>query len=216
MIRSEFRKLFLQSGTLLATLSFFALSLFAVSLSFGSDEKLLRASAPALFWVLAILTTFFSTPLFLKSEAQEGLLDEVLLHPSLPGFYLLGKVMAESILFGFSLILLSIILSPLFSLSAEDVGMLSLTLLIGFPALSALGILGGLLTFQARGGGLLLSFLILPLTLPLLLFSLSVMEMERLSLDPFSSFCLLISTSLFLVILSIGAGSWAFFSVVEG
>jgi heme exporter protein B len=95
------------------------------------------------------------------------------------------------------------------SLAFAELIALLFTLLIGFPALSALGLLGGLLTLNARGGGLLLVFLILPLTLPLLLFALSVMEMTRLGLDSSASFCLLTSTSLLLVILAMGIGSWA-------
>jgi hypothetical protein len=37
-----------------------------------------------------------------------------------------------------------------------------------------------------------------------------VMEMTRLGLDSFPSFCLLMGSSIFLLILSITAGSWAF------
>lgn len=216
MIRVECRKLWFNRGSLFPTFSFFAFVLFCASLALGPDEKLLKPCAPSLLWILAILTTFFSTSLFLKSESQNGLLDEVFFQPIHPGFFLLSKVSAEWLFFGLPLSLISVFLSPLFGLSSHDVLILFLTLLIGFPALSALGLLGGLLTLHARGGGLLLSFLILPLTLPLILFSLSTIEMTRLGLDSVPPFCLLIGTSLFLVTLSIAGGIGAFKQALEG
>ncbi|MBX9622121.1 MAG: heme exporter protein CcmB [Alphaproteobacteria bacterium] len=215
MISREFYNAYLHKGSLLSTFAFFALALFCVSLTLGPNETLLRQCAPGLIWILAILTIFFSTPLLLKREAQCGLLDEILLHPSLTSTYLLSKIMAEFLFIGLPLALMSFLLSPLFALSSGEMLSLLLTLLIGFPALSALGILGSFLTLNTQGGSLLLSLIILPLTLPLLIFGLSVMEMTRLGLDSFPSFCLLMGSSLFLLILSVTAGSWALPFVAE-
>lgn len=215
MIRNEIHKLYLNGGALLASLGFFALALFCFSLSLGSEEMVLNRCAPAFLWILAILTLFFSAPLLLKAEYQEGLLDEVLLQPSSSSLYLLAKMGAEILLLGLPLLGLGALFSPFFALSSIEITHLLLTLLIGLPALSALGILGCLLTLQARGGGVLISLLVLPLTLPLLLLALSVMEMTRLGLDSFAPFCLLTGVSLFLIIVSLGAGQWALSIAVE-
>lgn len=209
MISREIYNAYLHKGSLLSTFAFFVLALFCVSLSLGPNEVLLRQSAPGLIWILTILTIFFSTPLLLKREAQCGLLDEILLHPSLTSTYFLSKIIAEYLFIGLPLALMSFLLSPLFALSSGETLSLFLTILIGFPALSALGILGNFLTLNTQGGSLLLSLIILPLTLPLLIFGLSVMEMTRLGLDSFPSFCLLMGSSLFLLILSVTAGCWA-------
>ena len=215
MIRHEIHKLYLNSGALLVSFSFFSLSLFCFLLVLGSDTTLLNRCAPSLIWVLAILTLFFSTPLLLKAEFQSGLLDEILLQPLSPSFYLLAKIGAECLLLGLPLLGIGALFSVFFSLSFNEGLSLSLTLLIGFPALSALGILGGLLTLNARGGTILISLLILPLTIPLLLFALSVMERTRLGLDSFAPFCLLTSISLFLLIVAVGAGQWALSLAME-
>lgn len=216
MMRREFRIFFFYRGALLTSLSFFALALFCVSLALGLEEKLLRQGTPAFLWILAILTTLFSTPFLLKIEAHEGLLDEILLQPTPPSLYLLAKIGSEFFFLGLPLIGFGALLSSLGALSLTEVVTLSLTLLLGFPAVSALGVLGGLLTLHARGGGTLIALLILPLALPLLLFALSVMEMTRLGLDSSASFCLLTSVSLLLVILSVGVGNWALRFAVEG
>ncbi|MDK3155591.1 heme exporter protein CcmB [Kamptonema cortianum] len=211
MISRELYNAYLHKGSLLSTFAFFALALFCVSLTLGPNETLLSQSAPGLIWILAILTVFFSTPpSFKKGKRNAAFLDEILLHPSLTSTYLLSKVIAEYLFIGLPLAFMSFVFSSLFALSLGETFSLLLTLLIGFPALSALGILGSLLTLNTQGGGLLLSLIILPLTLPLLIFGLSVMEMTRLGLDSFPSFCLLMGSSIFLLILSITAGSWAF------
>lgn len=216
MFRRELRCLSLQSGVHLTTFGFFILSVFCFSLALGPDETLLRRGAPAFLWVLAILTTLFSTPFLLKNEFQYGLLDEVFLHPSPPAFYILAKIGAESLFFGLPLILLGTLSSLFFSLSSTESATLFLTLLLSFPALSALGVLGGLLTLNTQGDGLLITLLILPLTLPLLLFALSGIELVRLGLDSSSSFCLLSGVSLLLTIICVTASSWALRFAVEG
>lgn len=216
MIRYEIRNLCLQGGSLLSSLSFFALALFCLALAIGPDPTLLKKSGPALFWILAILTTLFSTPFLLKNEAKQGVLDEILLHPLPSAFYLLSKDFSQWLLIGLPLAGLSFVLSPWFFLSFQEAFILSLTLILGFPALSALGILGGLLTLSARGGGILIALLSLPLALPLLIFSLSVLEMTRLGLDSFPSFCLLGGVSLLIFTISIGISTWALRFAGEG
>ena len=47
---------------------------------------------------------------------------------------------------------------------------MALTLLLGTPILSLLGAIGAALTLGVRGGGVLLSLLILPLYVPILVF----------------------------------------------
>ncbi|MBY0500752.1 MAG: heme exporter protein CcmB [Alphaproteobacteria bacterium] len=215
MILRELYNAYLHKGSLLSTLGFFSLSLFCTSFALGQSEVILKRSAPALIWILASLTTFFSTPHLLKREAEGGLLDEILLHPCLSSTYLVSKVIAEWVFVALPLICIILFFSPMFALASHELLSLCLTFLIGFPALSALGNLGSLLTLNTQGGGILLSLIILPLTLPLLIFGLSVMEMTQLGLDSSSSLSFLMGVSLFLSILGITIGSWALPLAVE-
>lgn len=56
-------------------------------------------------------------------------------------------------------------------MTAHDAGVLALTLLLGTPTLSFLGAVGVGLTVGLRRGGVLLSLLVLPLSVPLLIFA---------------------------------------------
>ena len=66
--------------------------------------------------------------------------------------------------------MLAPLLGMQFDLDAEALGVLTLGLLLGTPVLSLVGAIGAALTLGVRGGGVLLSLLVLPLYIPTLIF----------------------------------------------
>ena len=58
----------------------------------------------------------------------------------------------------------------LLNVESNAVGPLALTLLAGTPALTFIGLIGAALSVTLRRGGLLLAVLVLPLTVPVLIF----------------------------------------------
>ena len=65
-----------------------------------------------------------------------------------------------------------------FDLPSEAIGVLALSLLIGTPILSLVGSIGAALTLGVRGGGVLLSLLVLPLFVPVLVFGAGAVEAQ--------------------------------------
>ena len=61
-------------------------------------------------------------------------------------------------------------------LDAEAISLLMLTLVLGTPVLSLLGSVGAALTLGLRGGGVLVSLLVLPLYIPVLIFGAGAVE----------------------------------------
>ena len=82
----------------------------------------------------------------------------------------LGKVIAHWLITGLPLILLSPLAALLLSLDFAGWRAMALTLLIGTPTLSFLGAIGTGLTVGLRRG-VLLSLLVLPLSIPVLIFA---------------------------------------------
>ena len=72
--------------------------------------------------------------------------------------------------------LLSPLLAIQFDMSAAATGVLMLSLLIGTPILSLVGAIGAALTVGLRGSSVLLSLLVLPLTIPVLIFGAGAVE----------------------------------------
>ena len=71
------------------------------------------------------------------------------------------------------LVLVAPLLGLMLGLPADALLPLAATLLVGTPALTFLGAIGAALTVSLRRGGLLLAVLILPLTMPILIFGVS-------------------------------------------
>ena len=76
------------------------------------------------------------------------------------------------------LVLLAPVLGLQFDLSARALGVLMISLLLGTPILSLIGAIGAALTLGLRGGGVLLSLLVLPLYIPALIFGAGAVEAD--------------------------------------
>ena len=87
--------------------------------------------------------------------------------------------------------LLSPLLGLQFDLSASATGVLVLSLLVGTPVLSLVGAMGAALTVGLRGSGVLLSLLVLPLTIPVLIFGAGAVEAHNAGLGVSGHFSIL-------------------------
>jgi len=90
----------------------------------------------------------------------------------------MAKILAHWLLSGLPLVCLAPVLGLQFDLAPEALGILTLTLLIGTPILSCVGAIGAALTLGVRGGGVLLSLLVLPLFVPVLVFGAGAVEAQ--------------------------------------
>ena len=109
---------------------------------------------------------------------------------SLP-WLVLGKTLAHWVGSGLPLVLLSPVLALQFDLSASATGVLVLSLLLGTPVLSLVGAMGAALTVGLRGSSVLLSLLVLPLTIPVLIFGAGAVEAHTAGLGVSGHFSLL-------------------------
>jgi heme exporter protein B len=83
------------------------------------------------------------------------------------------------------------VLALQFDLSASATGVLVLSLLLGTPILSLVGSMGAALTVGLRGSSVLLSLLVLPLTIPVLIFGAGAVEAHTAGLGVAGHFSLL-------------------------
>ncbi len=77
---------------------------------------------------------------------------------------------------GVPLVFMAPLLGIQYDLSADALGVLILSLLLGTPSLSLIGSIGAALTLGLRGGGVLVSLLVLPLYIPVLIFGAGAVE----------------------------------------
>ena len=79
----------------------------------------------------------------------------------------------------------------MFGLSWPALGALMISLALGTPILSLLGGLGAALTLGLRGGGMLLILIVLPLTVPALIFGAGAVAAVEAGVAPAGHFSLL-------------------------
>ncbi|WP_319242243.1 heme exporter protein CcmB [uncultured Propionivibrio sp.] len=159
-----------------SVLFFFIIVVSLFPLGIGPEPDQLRRLAPGILWVAALLATMLSLPRLFADDHRDGTLEQLALSPQPLGLIVLGKVAAHWLVSGLPLTLLAPVLGLQFDLSSEALQVLTLSLLIGTPALSGIGAIGAALTLGVRGGGVLLSLLILPLYIPVLIFGAGAVE----------------------------------------
>jgi len=154
----------------LTSLFFFIIVVSLFPLGVSPEMAMLRGIAPGVIWVAALLATMLSLGRMFSDDHQDGSLEQMLLLPQSLSVLVLGKVLAHWVVSGMPLVLLSPLLGMQLGLAADAIGLLMLTLLLGTPVLSLIGAIGAALTLGVRGGGVLVSLLVLPLYIPVLIF----------------------------------------------
>lgn len=154
----------------LTTVFFFIIVVSLFPLGVGPEPQLLKEMAAGVVWVAALLASMLSLTRLFADDYHDGTLEQLLLVPQPLALIVLGKVLAHWIISGLPLVLMSPLLGLQFGLSGDEIVMLMVTLLLGTPVLSLLGAIGAALTLGLRGGGVLVSLLVLPLYIPVLIF----------------------------------------------
>ena len=173
IVRRDLLLLIRQPSEMLNPLVFFLLVIALFPLGISPEAALLSKTAAGVIWVAAMLATLLSLELLFKLDHDDGSLEQLLLAPYPSWSLVLAKVFVHWLVSGLPLILISPVIASMLFLPSQAVPALMLSLLLGTPTLSLLGAIGAALVTGVRGGGILLTLLILPLYVPVLIFGTS-------------------------------------------
>jgi len=189
-------------GSAVLALSFFALVATLVPLGVGANLNLLSRVAGGVLWVGAVLAALLSLDRLFQGDFEDGSLDVIALSPLTLELTALAKICAHWLSTGLPLTLLSPLLALLFNLPGTATGVLFISLLIGTPAVSAIGAIGASLTLSLKRGGLILPLIILPLLSPSVIFGAGAVSAALDGLSPGSALGLLAAFATASVLLS--------------
>lgn len=158
-------------------LLFFVLVITLFPLGIGAQPNLLKAIAPGIIWVSALLAAMLSLDSLFRSDFEDGSLEQLLLSSHPITILVLGKVTAHWLVTGLPLLFIAPLLAVFLGVPSHTLGILLLTLLLGTPVLSLIGAIGVALTVGLRRGGMILSLLVLPLYIPVLIFASNAVDM---------------------------------------
>jgi heme exporter protein B len=160
----------------LTTLIFFVMVVSLFPLGVGPELDMLRKMAPGVVWVAALLASMLSLGRLFSADYLDGTLEQLLLAPQPLSMLVLGKMIAHWMVSGLPLVLMAPVLGLQFDMSVQALWVLVAALLLGTPILSMIGAVGAALTLGLRGGGVLVSLLVLPLCIPVLIFGAGAVE----------------------------------------
>jgi heme exporter protein B len=167
-----------RKAEVLTALFFFVIVSSLFPLGIGPEPALLRKIGPGVLWVGALLATMLGLQRIFASDHADGTLEQMVLSSAPLPLLVAGKIAAHWLVSGLPVVLLAPVLGLQFDLDAESLVVLTLGLLIGTPVLSLLGAIGAALTLGVRGGGALLSLLVLPLFIPTLIFGAGAVQAQ--------------------------------------
>jgi heme exporter protein B len=156
-------------GALIGVL-FFLIVVTLVPFALGPDLALLARIGPAILWLGALLANLLALDRLIAADADDGSLDLILMARVPLELAVAAKALAHWLTTGLPLVVAAPLLGLLLNLAPEQTAAVTLTLLVGTPALTFIGLIGAALTVALRRGGLLLAVLVLPLTIPVLIF----------------------------------------------
>ena len=165
-----------RQSDVLTTLFFFIIVVSLFPLSVGPEMSMLRTMAPGVVWVAALLASMLSLGRMFSNDYLDGTLEQMLLSPQSLSLLVLGKALAHWLVTGVPLVLMAPVLGIQYDLPVEALFVLTTALLLGTPVLSLIAAIGAALTLGLRGGGVLVSLLVLPLYIPVLIFGAGAVE----------------------------------------
>jgi heme exporter protein B len=149
---------------------FFLTVVTLVPFAVGPDLALLRRIGPAILWLGALLSSLLALERLFANDHEDGSLDLILMARPPLELVVVTKALAHWVTTGLPLVVASPVLGLFLNLEPAALSGTVLTLLIGTPALTFIGLVGAALATALRRGGLLLPVLVLPLTVPVLIF----------------------------------------------
>ena len=171
-------------GETMLVIAFFVLVASLFPLGVGAEPQLLERVGPGVIWVCALLAAFLSLPGMFAADYEDGSLEQMALSPHPMAGWVTGKIAAHWMASGLPLTLLSPLLALQYGLTLDTLAVMACALALGTPVLSLLGAACTALTLGARGAGMLLALLALPLFVPILIFGAGAAEAQASGLSP--------------------------------
>jgi heme exporter protein B len=176
---------------------FFLIVVTLVPLALGPDLALLARIGPAILWLGALLASLLALDQLFAADQADGSLDLILMAPVPLELVVLAKAAAHWVTTGLPLVIAAPILGLLLNIEGRAMAAVALTLVVGTPALTLIGMIGAALSAALRRGGLLLPVLVLPLTVPVLIFGVAASNAAIVGPLPFGTpFTILVALTL--------------------
>ncbi len=139
----------------------------------GPDLALLARIGPAMLWLGALLATLIGLDRLFQDDRDDGTLDLLMLGEVPPSLVVLAKAAAQWTASGLPLIATAPVLGLMLNMPPERILTTVAALAAGTPTLTLIGTIGAALATVLRRGGLIVAVLVLPMSVPVLIFGIA-------------------------------------------
>src|SRR6266404_2393167 len=176
LIRRDIKIALRVGGGALIGVLFFLTVVVLMPFAVGPDLKLLTRLGPAILWIGALLASLLTLDRLFMADHEDGSRDLIVMGRTPLELACAAKALAHWLAAGLPLIAATPVLGLLLNLDAASTSAVALTLLAGTPALTFTGMIGAALAVTLHRGGLLLAVVVLPLSIPVLIFGVAASE----------------------------------------
>ena len=189
---------------------FFLIVTVLMPFAIGPDLALLGRIGPAILWLGALLASLLTLDRLFAADHEDGSLDLISMSETPLELAIATKAAAHWLTTGLPLVIVTPFLGLFMNLDGTASAAVALTLLAGTPALTFVGLIGAALSVALRRGGLLLAVLVLPLTVPVLIFGVAASNAAIVGPVPFGTpFTILCALTLVSLVVGIFAAAAA-------
>ncbi|MGP2490415.1 heme exporter protein CcmB [Mesorhizobium sp. PUT5] len=199
-------------GGALTGVIFFLAVIATIPFGVGPDLNLLSRIGPAILWIGALLSCLLGLDRLFQADREDGSLDLLLLAGDrhMTPLTVLTKCLAHWTGSVLPLVVAAPLLGLFMNMEPAGIGAATLTLFVGTPAITFIGAAGAAVAVSLPRGGLLISVLVLPLTIPVLIFGVSACYGAVHDPEPFlQPFLILAALTLFLAVIGPAAAALA-------
>jgi len=202
LVARDLRLLWRRRGDALQPALFAVLVVVLFALALGNEPAMLRAVAPGVLWVAAVLSGLLALDTLFRGDAEDGSLEQWMLSPVPLAWLVLVRTAVHWATTTLPLLVATPLLAELLGLPRAQLPVLLAGLALGTPLLSLLGAVVAALTIGMRRSGILLALLALPLYVPVLVFGAGSVAIAAQGHDPSGGLLLLAAGLVFALVLA--------------
>ena len=184
IVRREMKLALRQGSDASTVLMFYVVVVALFPLGVGPEPGVLERISGGVVWIGALLAALLSLDRLFQPDLEDGSLDLLVLAPWPLEFLVLAKCLAHWLVTGLPIMVISPLLGLLLHMQPEAYFSLLAAMALGTPVLSLIGAVGATLVLGARRSGVLVSLLVLPLTIPVLIFGVAAVEAAAIGQSP--------------------------------
>ena len=176
IIRRDLSLVMRQGSDAFVVLIFFVVTVTLFPLGVGPDPLILQNLASGIVWVSALLAAMLSLDRLFQTDYDDGSLELLVLSPYPLELVVLCKCLVHWLTTGLPIMVISPVLALMLNIKTGAFLYLITSMALGTPIISLLGAVGAALVLGSRRSGVLIALLIIPLTIPILLFGVGAIQ----------------------------------------